>query len=143
MSGVAGMAAALRQHLALAEEIRTLVERESQSLRTAENPPAPELLETRKALLARLITSLDEIKQHRADWQKLGPAERAQHPDIAPLLRANQDLIMKTIMLDRENEQTLLRRGMVPPRHLPSANRQRPHYVADLYRRQNQSDNPK
>ena len=36
----------------------------------------------------------------------------------------------------RENEQALLRRGMIPPRHLPSAHRQRPHFVADIYRRQ-------
>jgi len=38
--------------------------------------------------------------------------------------------------LDRENEQALLRRSLVPARQLPSVNRQRPHFVADLYRRQ-------
>jgi hypothetical protein len=43
---------------------------------------------------------------------------------------------MKFILLDRENEQGLLRRGLVPPRQLPSVNRQRPHFVAELYRRQ-------
>ncbi len=52
------------------------------------------------------------------------------------LLRQNQDLTMKIIVLDRENEQNLLRRGLVPARELPSVNRQRPHFVADLYRRQ-------
>ena len=45
----------------------------------------------------------------------------------------------KIILLDRENEQGLLRRGLVPPRELPSVNRQRPHFVADLYRRQCQA----
>ena len=55
------------------------------------------------------------------------------------LLRQNQDLTMKIILLDRENEQSLLRRGLVPPRELPSVNRQRPHFVADLYRRQGTS----
>ena len=49
------------------------------------------------------------------------------------LLRQNQDLTMKIIVLDRENEQNLLRRGLVPPRELPSVNRQRPHFVADLH----------
>jgi hypothetical protein len=63
------------------------------------------------------------------------PVERGQNPAIAPLLRQNQDLIMKIIVLDRENEQTLLRRGLVPPRQLPSLNRQRPHFVTELYRR--------
>ena len=65
--------------------------------------------------------------------------ERARHPGIGMLLRQNQDLIMKVIVLDRENEQCLLRRGLVPARELPPANRQRPHFVADLYRRQGQS----
>ena len=43
---------------------------------------------------------------------------------------------MKIILLDRENEQGLLRRGLVPARELPSVNQQRPNFVADLYRRQ-------
>jgi hypothetical protein len=55
------------------------------------------------------------------------------------LLRQNQDQTMKIILLDRENEQCLLRRGLVPTRELPSANRQRPNFVADLYRRGGQS----
>ncbi len=137
MNELQTMAAALRQHLELAEEFRVLVERESQSLRASETVTPDGFVETKKALLARLVKSLDELKQHRGQWQKLGPEQRAQHPEIPPLLRANQDLIMKVIMLDRENEQALLRRGLVPPRHLPSAHRQRPNYVADLYRRQN------
>jgi hypothetical protein len=68
----------------------------------------------------------------------LSPEHRAEHPEINALLRQTQDLTMKIIMLDRENEQSLLRRGLVPPRDIPSANRQRPHFVADLYRRQGQ-----
>jgi hypothetical protein len=70
------------------------------------------------------------------NWQKFSPDERARHPEIGMLLRQNQDLTMKIIVLDRENEQSLLRRGLVPARELPSVNRQRPHFVAELYRRQ-------
>ena len=73
---------------------------------------------------------------NRLKWQQLAPEERSRHGDIARLLRQNQDLTMKIIVLDRENEQHLLRRGLVPARELPSVNRQRPHFVADLYRRQ-------
>jgi hypothetical protein len=72
-------------------------------------------------------------------WQKFSLDERARHPEIGMLLRQNQDLTMKIILLDRENEQSLLRRGLVPPRELPSVNRQRPHFVAELYRRQGAS----
>jgi hypothetical protein len=43
---------------------------------------------------------------------------------------------MRILMLDRENEQALLRRGLLGPRHLPSHNAQRPHFVAGLYQRQ-------
>lgn len=124
----------LCSHLALCQEVFTLVERESQSLRDADKGPDFESHQAKKVLLVRLNESLVQIRQHRSTWQKLGPAERARCPEVAGLLRQNQDLIMKIIVLDRENEQVLLRKGLVPPRHLPPANRQRPHYVADLYR---------
>jgi hypothetical protein len=114
----------------------SLVERENQFSRGAEDGPEFETVQTKKALLPLLNQSLNQIRQHRTTWQALGPAERAQCPEVAALLRQNQDLIMKIIVLDRENELVLLRKGLVPTRHLPPANRQRPNYVADLYRRQ-------
>ncbi len=42
---------------------------------------------------------------------------------------------MKIILLDRENEQAMLRKGLIPASQLPSVNRQRPHFVSDCYRR--------
>jgi len=38
-------------------------------------------------------------------------------------------------LLDRENQQAMLRRGLVPTRHLPAAAVQQPNYVASLYQR--------
>ena len=130
------MAGHLREHLALCREVLAVAEREGQALRGPGNPPLFEFHQLKKNLLPRLNQSLDGLRKHRMNWQKLGPAERARHPEIGVLLRQNQDLTMRIILLDRENEQCLLRRGLVPPRELPSANRQRPHFVADLYRRQ-------
>jgi DNA-directed RNA polymerase subunit H (RpoH/RPB5) len=95
-----------------------------------------EFYQLKKNLLPRLNLSLDALRRHRVSWQKLGRNERARYPEIGMLLRQDQDLIMKIILLDRENEQTLLRRGLLPPRELPSVNRQRPHFVAGLYSRQ-------
>jgi hypothetical protein len=46
---------------------------------------------------------------------------------------------MRMILLDRENEQLRLRRGLIPPKHLPPIQRQRPHYVAGLYQRHHPS----
>jgi uncharacterized protein YaaN involved in tellurite resistance len=136
MNSLNSMVADLRGHLALCQEILTLVETERQALQQAEAGPSFASYQAKKNLLPRLNQSLNQIRQHRATWQKLSPVERAQFPDVPGLLRQNQDLIMKIIVLDRENEQALLRRGLVPPRQLPAAQRQRPHFVADLYRRQ-------
>lgn len=126
----------LEGHMAVCQELLLLAEREAQTLRRADNPSQFQLYQIRKSLLPRLNQSLDGLRQHRVQWQKLSLDERARHPEIAPLLRKCQDLTMKIIVLDRENEQALLRRGLVPARELPSVNRQRPHFVADLYRRQ-------
>lgn len=70
----------------------------------------------------------------KSSWLRVPSATRAQRPDVGNLIRQTMDLIMKTIVLDRENEQLLLRQGMVPPKHLPSVNRQNPHFVAKLYK---------
>ncbi|MBI3416281.1 MAG: hypothetical protein HY043_13385 [Verrucomicrobia bacterium] len=126
----------LRQHLALAEEILSAFENESQKLRQAGERDHAECVQFRQGLLPRLNASLDKLKRHRLSWQQLSTGARAHCPEAARLLRQNQDVIMKTIVLDRENEQALLRRGLVPPGHLPPVNRQRPHFVADMYRRQ-------
>jgi flagellar biosynthesis/type III secretory pathway chaperone len=125
----------LNEHLALCQELLLVVEREGQALRRMEPPSLFQFYQQKKNLLPRLKQSLDDLRKHRANWQKLSLVERAAQPEVGPLLRKNQDLTMKIIVLDRENEQGLLRRGLVPPRELPSVNRQRPHFVTDLYRR--------
>ncbi len=133
------ISAHLHRHWTVCRELLAIVEREAQSLRHADNPPPFEYYQLRKNLLPRLNQSLDTLRKHRVSWQKLSLDERARFPEIGMLLRQNQDLTMKIILLDRENEQGLLRRGLVPPREQPSANRQRPHFVAELYRRQSTS----
>jgi flagellar biosynthesis/type III secretory pathway chaperone len=125
----------LKQHLALCQDLLAVVEREGRSLRQPEKPALSDFIQLKKNLLPRLNQSLDTLRKHRVHWQKLSMDERARHPEIGILLRQNQDLIMKIILLDRENEQSLLRHGLVPARELPAAARQRPHFVADLYRR--------
>ncbi len=126
----------LRARLEMCGELLGVVEREGQALRRADQPPLNDFFESRKNLLPRLVQSLDTLRQHRVSWQQMDPVARSQYGEVPRLLRQNQDLTMKIILLDRENEQLLLRRGLVPARELPSVNRQRPHFVADLYRRQ-------
>jgi flagellar biosynthesis/type III secretory pathway chaperone len=125
----------LNEHLAVCQELLLVVEREGQALRRSEPPSLFQFYQQKKNLLPRLKESLDSLRKHRVNWQRLSLGERAGQPEVGSLLRRSQDLTMKIIVLDRENEQALLRRGLVPARELPSVNRQRPHFVTDLYRR--------
>ena len=126
----------LRGHQTLCQELLAAVEREALALRGSDSAATFDLYRSKKTLLPQLDESVAKLKQHRVNWQRLPPTERAQNPEIAALIQLAQELIMKIIVLDRENEQALLRKGLVPARQLPSAHRQRPHFVSDLYRRQ-------
>ena len=126
----------LAEHLRICRGILSVVERESQALRQPD-ADLQQLSLDRKNLLPQLDRSLNRIRQHRVEWGRRTPQERANEPGAAALMREIQDLIMRIIVADRENEQGLLRKGLVPPRHLPHANRQRPQSVAGLYRQQN------
>ena len=125
----------LQTHRSLCEAVLALASKENTALRGAEARFEFESSGPRKKFLAELSDSLDKIREHRIAWMQLEPSVRQGHPEIAELLRENQNLIMKILVLDRENEQALLRKGLVPPRHVPSAHRQRPHFVSSLYQR--------
>jgi hypothetical protein len=126
----------LRNHQVLCRELLLLAERESQLLRQGEATELHETHQTRKGLLPRLNESLEKVRLHRQQWQMLTANERAAQPEINFLIRQVQDVIMRVILLDRENEQGLLRRGLVPAREMSSVAPQRRHFAAGLYRRQ-------
>jgi len=125
----------LKTHRNLCEAILALASKENSELRAQPENSNPERVGQRKKFLAQLTDSLNKIREHRIAWMRLEPSVRQGHPEIAELLRENQNLIMRILVLDRENEQALLRKGLVPLRHVPSANRQRPHFVASMYQR--------
>ena len=85
-------------------------------------------------MLERLNAAQEGILTHKEAWMRLQPAERHQRPDIGNLLKKSTDLIMKIVSLDRENEQLMLRNKLVPPSHLPPAQRQNPNLVAKMYK---------
>ena len=111
------------------------MEREGRALRATEPFSAGEFHQARKSLLPRLDQSYKSLKEVRILWQSLSAAERARQGETAALLRHCQDTMMKILVLDRENEQAMLRRGLLPVSQGPSAHRQQPHFVAELYRR--------
>ena len=129
------MIADLRAHQVACRELLLLAERESQALRQGQTNVLAEIHQSRKLLLPRLSDLLEKVRQHRILWQGLTVRERVAQPEIGFLVRQAQDLILRVLVLDRENEQALLRKGLVPLRHVPSANRQRPHFVASMYQR--------
>ena len=99
---IAEMKSVLQSHLTLCQELLAVIEKEGQSLRTPDNHAAFSCYQAKKNLLPRLNQSLDQLKSHRMHWQRLSPAERRQHPEISALLRLNQDVTMKILVLDRE-----------------------------------------
>ncbi|HXJ60292.1 MAG TPA: hypothetical protein VNU68_26900 [Verrucomicrobiae bacterium] len=125
----------LRSHQAICRELLALAERESLALRQDQPDALHEIYRLKRLLLPHLHESLGKIRCLRSAWQSLPPAGRSAQPETQFLIRQVQDLIMRIILLDRENEQSLLRRGLIPAREMAAASRQPAHFVSDLYRR--------
>ena len=126
----------LRGHLELCGEILAVVQREHQHLKANRVSDLAEFFKTREGMLNRVTDAQQKMFAHKATWLRMDPAGREQYPAVGALIRQNLDLIMKIVLLDRENEQQMLRHKMVPAEHLPPPERQKPHYVAQLYNRQ-------
>ncbi|MGV3754430.1 MAG: hypothetical protein ACO1QS_03550 [Verrucomicrobiota bacterium] len=122
----------LDEQYALCQEILALAERENGALQQTDSAVTFEIAQQRRQLLARLDAALHNLRSAR---KGMGPGQPLP-PETAQMVRQLQDIIMRVLVLDRENEQALLRRGLIPARHVPPAARQKPHFVAELYRRQ-------
>jgi hypothetical protein len=127
----------LRAFAAVGEEALALAAREHQALAGAANYEPFEFYSLRKDLLIRLEPLMMEIKHWRQLWQQISPLERGRCPDVNGVIQMLQNLLVKILQLDRENQQALLRRGLVPARHVTSCAAPPPNYVANLYRRHN------
>jgi len=130
-----GLLQDLRAHLALCQEVMSLAVTENKALSSAHGYVSFEFYKKRKNLLPRLEESLMALRKWRIRSQEAGSGERAGCSDAKALFQAVQGLLMKVLLLDRENQQALLRHGLVPARQLPSTAAQQSHCVADVYRR--------
>ena len=133
---LSALASELQAHITLCGEIFAVVQQEHQKLKTSAVDDLAALQAGRQGMLERLNTAQEGIQAHKEAWTRLQPAERQQRPNIANLLKQSTDLIMKIVSLDRENEQLMLRNKLVPPSHLPPAQRQNPNLVARMYKDQ-------
>src|SRR6476661_5284446 len=99
MSDVSQLSKDLKAQLSLYEDILAIVEKENRALKGADSNA--ETAQARKEILPDLEDSLAKLKKNREGWLKLPEATRQKYPEIAGLLRQNQDVIMKIIVLDR------------------------------------------
>lgn len=125
----------LRTHHKICQEFLDLFTRENQALHRPEPWHPDDYCTERKRLLPRLESVLIQIRAFREMWQRMTTTERDQYEEIKLLLRDIQNILPRLLLLDRENQQEMLKRGLVPPTQLPPAASQRPHFVTNLYRR--------
>ena len=125
----------LNEYLGVCTRAYQLVQDENRCLTSVAPREAFSKADERKELLERVAGAMVRIKAHKALWSKLSPAERMKNMNISHLIKQNMDLIMKTVMLDRENEKLMLQHRMVPPDRLPSSAQNNPNAVAGMYQR--------
>ncbi len=124
----------LRRYLGLCDEILNLATQENLAL-GGQSAYDPEFFQDqRRTLLPNLEQMLARLRSRRLVWQTSSRNERENCTEITPLFQQIQDQLMKVLLLDRENQQIMLRRGMVPPSHLPNP-APRPNYLASVYQR--------
>ncbi len=124
----------LRGHKALCGEVLAIVQREHQQLKANRISDLKDFFRTREQMLESVTNSQQKMFSHKASWLRLTPVEREKHPEIGGLIRQNLDMIMKIVVLDRENEKLLLANKLVPASHMPPPERQKPSLVAQRYR---------
>lgn len=125
----------LRALAALCEDALSLARSEHQALAAQGSYQPFEFYRLRKNLLNQLDSLMIGIRNGRCLWQQVNALERDRHSEVKAGIQMVQDLILKVLQLDRENQQGLLRRGLVPAGQLASFATPQPHYVANLYRR--------
>jgi len=129
------IAGALREHLGVCDDLLLLAQKEAEALRQPEPFPAARIQAARKDLLVRLEVSSHLVASQRKRWCQPNASGSDTPPELAELVRTTLDKIMRVLVIDRENEQSLLRRGLLPPRSLPRAEQSRPNFVARTYQR--------
>lgn len=95
-------------HMDLCEEVYQLMLDENRALKASGQPPEESLLNRKRALLARLDVSLERLKQ-------VGAQQKATTSELRTALEKGQQSILRALLLDRENEQLLLK-STAPPR---------------------------
>ena len=129
------LASELQGYLDLCREFLALFTDENQTLRRPQPWSPVGFNEERKRLLPRLESGLIKLRSFRQWWERMPAGQRESCGEIKNLFRDIQNLLPRLLLLDRENQQELLRRGLIPATQLPPVASQRPNFVANLYQR--------
>lgn len=130
---VRSIAAAIQEHLEVCNRLLALAQKESQALKNPASFPTATIQAERKAFLGQLESAMRMLGEKQLLWQQLGTRRQAHKVQLNQLIQTTLDTIMRILVLDRENEQALLRRGLLPVRSLPPVEQSHPHCVARLY----------
>lgn len=103
----------IQEHHRLCDEIHQCVLDENRFLRTQQRAPDADLIERKRALLARLDTSLEALRAV--------PAASVRDPATREALDKSRARILQILQLDKENEQLLLRSSLGATRPASSA----------------------
>lgn len=106
----------LENHRKLCDELYQLALEENRFLKEQGRPPAAEMIDRKRALLARLDESLSALRTV--------PRDQVASPEAHTAAEQAKARIMQFLHLDRENEQLLLRHSLAPrpPPVIPLAN---------------------
>jgi len=96
---------AIRAHVVICDEVMTMIMEENRILRSTGAMPESEFVERKRGMIPRLDESLERLRQIRESEVVLGEAARHQ-------IEVAQNKLMKIFMIDRENEQLLLKVSM-------------------------------
>lgn len=92
----------LESHIDLCEQVYTFVLEENRLFKQTGKAPDETFLERKRAFLGQLDESIQRIRQAAAIHTARTPQHRA-------LIDKAQQTVLKTLLLDRENEQLLLK----------------------------------
>jgi hypothetical protein len=107
------MESTLQTHLALCERIYDLILEENQILKETGKAPDETVLDRKRGLLTQLEESLEKLRTANTFPTPRTQSQRA-------LIDKTQQVVMKTLLLDRENEQLLLKGALTSTRPAPS-----------------------
>lgn len=98
---------ALTHHAEVCDEIYELMLAENRALKASGRGMEDSMLNRKRAMLLSLTASLESVRDHSRLRESLSPELRGAMDKV-------QQIILKTLLLDRENEQLLLKTALQP-----------------------------